>query len=193
MKEETDSLEVTVSKSGSGDTNFGTYYRGEIEEDVYHPAELVRIEIGEGNYKGKTFPAWNWIYELTEEEFEVETDDGVKRCQVRERTSQKLTGAPRRSRAFERYSQLTGGEPEPGDTINLKELFGVNCKLMIKNAASGKDDNDGNEIIYHNIEKVSIKGVKTEKTVEKKATKKVKSKVKEVEEETKEDSDEGMF
>ena len=71
-----------------------------------------------------------------------------------------MTGAPRKSRAYERYSQLTGGEPEPGEAINLKDLFGTKCKIMVKNTASGKDDNDGNEIIYHNIEKISIKGVK---------------------------------
>ena len=161
--EENDSLEAKVSTPGNN-ANFGTYYRGEIDEDVYHSAILVRIEKTEGNYQGKTYPAWLWVYELLGDEYEVEGDDGgFKRCEVREKTSQKLTGAPRKSRAYERYSQLTGGEPEPGDNINLKNLFETQCKIMVKNVSAGKEDNDGNAIIYHNIEKVSIKGIKVKK------------------------------
>ena len=196
-----DGLKVTVKKPSEG--NFGIFYRGTIEEDVYHRAKLVRIDEGESTYKGKVSPAWVWVYELQEKEFAVKTDEGMKQAEVRERTSQKLTGPPRKSNAYIRYSQLVGAEPEPGDDINLKDLFGTDCKIMITNFVSDKEDKEGDSIVYHNIEKISIKGLKAKKVVEdedddeeeeeeapkKKVKKKKKKKVVEEEEEDDDDDD----
>jgi len=191
-----DGLKVTVKKPSEG--NFGTFYRGKIEEDVYHSAKLVRIEQGENSYKGKVSPAWVWIYELQGKEFAVKTDEGKKQAEIREKTSQKLTGAPRKSNAYIRYSQLVGAEPEPGDDINLKDLFDTVCKLMITNFVGDKEDSEGNKIVYHNIEKISVKGLKKAAPVEdddddddeepKKVVKKKKKKV--VEEDDDDDDDE---
>jgi len=156
-----ESLKVTVSKGSNG--NFGIYYRGEIEEDVWHEAVLTSIKVGTKSFKGKEFPAWVWIYELQDKQFNVKTDEGIKKAQIIEKTSQKFTGKPRMSNAYIRYTQLTGEELKPGANVDLKSLFGIQCKLMIKNTDSGKEDNDGNTIVYHNIEKISIKGVEKSK------------------------------
>ena len=189
-----DGLKVTVKKPSEG--NFGIFYRGTIEEDVYHRAKLVRIDEGESTYKGKVSPAWVWVYELQEKEFAVKTDEGMKQAEVRERTSQKLTGPPRKSNAYIRYSQLVGAEPEPGDEINLKDLFGHACKIMVTNFVSDKEDKEGNKIIYHNIEKITVKGLKIEVEEDdddeeeekpKKVVKKKKKKVVEVEDDDDDD------
>ena len=186
-----DGLKVTVKKPSEG--TFGIFYRGTIEEDVYHRAKLVRIDEGESTYKGKVSPAWVWVYELQEKEFAVKTDEGMKQAEVRERTSQKLTGPPRKSNAYIRYSQLVGAEPEPGDEINLKDLFGHACKIMVTNFVSDKEDKEGNKIIYHNIEKITVKGLKIEVVAEdddgeeEETPKKKKKKVVEVEDDDDDD------
>jgi len=196
-KKDVDSLSVTVSEPKGGE-NFGNYFRGEIEEDVFHEAVLVKIEKGTKTYKGDESPAWVWIYELLSEDYMVEDSDGNDvRAQVREKTSQKFTGgASRKSKAYERYCQLTGEEPEPGDNVDLRDLFDTKCKLMITNTDSGKETDEGDPIIYHNIEKVSIKGIKekvekssSKKKLTKKSSKKKKKVEKEPEEEPEEDED----
>jgi hypothetical protein len=158
MSNEFDGLEVTVSSSkGSG--NNGNYYQGEIEEDTWHKAKLKEIKSGVNSYKGKEYPAWIWIYELQGKEFIVENEDGeTVQVNIIEKTSQKFTGQPRTSKAYERYCQLTGEEPTSGEKVSLKELFGTSCKLMIKNTTVDKKDGDGT-ITFHNIEKISIKGL----------------------------------
>lgn len=186
-----DGLNVTVSEPKGGG-NFATYFRGEIEEDVFHNAVLKEIKQGEkGGGKYPKVPAWIWIYELLSDDYKVETDDGEKQAQIVEKTSQKFTAGTRKSNAFVRYCQLTGGEPAPGTNVSLKDLFGVKCKLMITNTDSGKETDDGEPIVYHNIEKVSIKGLKDEsKSSPKKTTKNKKTtKKKEVEEEQEDESD----
>ena len=196
-----DSLSVTVT-TAQGSGNFANYFRGEIEEDTWHKAILKEITPCEGSYKGNKYPAWSWVYELQGDDFTIENKDKEEvQAQVLEKTSQKFTGHPRTSRAYERYCQLTGGEPEPGDNVSLKELFGVVCKVMIKNADSGKTTKDDEPIIYHNIEKVSVKGLKKDEEItESKPKKKVlkkKNKEEEPEEpeekEEKKDKDDDIF
>jgi hypothetical protein len=209
MTNEFDGLEVTVSSSQSGGTS-GNYYQGEIEEDTWHRAKLVEIKSGKKTYKGKEFPAWIWVYELLGEEFEIENSDGVNiQANIIEKTSQKFTGAPRTSKAYERYCQLTGEEPESGEKVQLKDLFGTQCKLMISNTTVNK--NEGEETItFHNIEKVSIKGLEktqdeladefeedTEKNIKKakfkKATKKTKKKKSKKEDAIEDEDDDDIF
>jgi len=152
MSEQIDGLSVTVTTPSSGAQ--GHYFRGEIEEDTWHVAKLVEIKTGVSTYKGKEAPAWIWVYELQDKKFAVkDEEDKMHRANVIEKTSQKVTGPPRVSNAFKRYGQLTGIELAPGQNIDLKDLFGTVCKLMIKNAKG-----EG-EIVYHNIEKISIKGI----------------------------------
>ena len=171
-----DNLSVTVT-TASASGSFANYYRGEIEEDTWHPAILKEIVPVEGNFKGNKYPAWNWVYELQDEEFTIEDNDNNEvQAQVIEKTSQKFTGHPRTSRAYERYCQLAGEEPEPGEEVSLKSLFGVACKIMIKNTDSGKLTKDKEPIIYHNIEKVSAKGSRKEKKLIKKGKLKKSSK-----------------
>lgn len=188
-----DSLSVTVSEP-KGDGNFGVYFRGEIEEDVFHKAILKEIKQGEkGGGKYPKVPAWVWIYELIGDDYKVETDDGEKNAQIIEKTSQKFTAGTRKSNAFKRYCELTGSEPAPGTNVSLKDLFGIKCKLMITNTDSGKETDDGAPIVYHNIEKVSIKGLENEsKSSSKEETKKktTKKKTKKVKKETVDESDE---
>ena len=191
-----DSLSVTVT-TAQGSGNFANYFRGEIEEDTWHKAILKEIVETEGNFKGTKYPAFSWVYELQGDDFTIENKDKEEvQAQVLEKTSQKFTGHPRTSRAYERYCQLTGGEPEPGDNVSLKELFGVVCKIMIKNTDSKKTTDAGDPIIYHNIEKISIKGLKKDK--EEKSTKSKKEKAKKIEKEDKEPEkekkdDDGIF
>jgi len=191
-----DGLSVTVT-TAQGSGNFANYYRGEIEEDTWHKAILKEIVETEGNFKGAKYPAFSWVYELQGDDFTIENKDKEEvQAQVLEKTSQKFTGHPRTSRAYERYCQLTGGEPEPGDNVSLKELFGVVCKIMIKNTDSKKTTDAGDPIIYHNIEKISIKGLKKDK--EEKSTKSKKEKAKKIEKEDKEPEkekkdDDGIF
>jgi len=191
-----DGLSVTVT-TAQGSGNFANYFRGEIEEDTWHKAILKEIVETEGNFKGAKYPAFSWVYELQGDDFTIENKDKEEvQAQVLEKTSQKFTGHPRTSRAYERYCQLTGGEPEPGDNVSLKELFGVVCKIMIKNTDSKKTTDAGDPIIYHNIEKISIKGLKKDK--EEKSTKSKKEKAKKIEKEDKEPEkekkdDDGIF
>ena len=187
-----DGLSVTVT-TAQGSGNFANYFRGEIEEDTWHKAILKEIVETEGNFKGAKYPAFSWVYELQGDDFTIENKDKEEvQAQVLEKTSQKFTGHPRTSRAYERYCQLTGGEPEPGDNVSLKELFGVVCKIMIKNTDSGKTTKDDDPIIYHNIEKVSVKGLKKDEEItESKPKKKVlKKKNKEEEPEEPEEKEE---
>ena len=190
MSEEYGSLSVTVSKPNQG--AIGNYYREEIEEDTWHRAELVEIKTGVTTFKGKESPAWIWIYELQSKEFNVkDSDDNIKKANITEKTSQKLTGLPRISNAYKRYEQLTGKELKPGVNVDLKLLFGIDCKLMIKNTIVDRDD--GGKIIYHNIEKISIKGLErndaeTEETKENVATVREEKKVVKKEESSKEES-----
>ena len=191
-----DGLSVTVT-TAQGSGNFANYFRGEIEEDTWHKAILKEIVETKGNFKGAKYPAFSWVYELQGDDFTIENKDKEEvQAQVLEKTSQKFTGHPRTSRAYERYCQLTGGEPEPGDNVSLKELFGVVCKIMIKNTDSKKTTDAGDPIIYHNIEKISIKGLKKDK--EEKSTKSKKEKAKKIEKEDKEPEkekkdDDGIF
>ena len=191
-----DGLSVTVT-TAQGSGNFANYFRGEIEEDTWHKAILKEIVETQGNFKGAKYPAFSWVYELQGDDFTIENKDKEEvQAQVLEKTSQKFTGHPRTSRAYERYCQLTGGEPEPGDNVSLKELFGVVCKIMIKNTDSKKTTDAGDPIIYHNIEKISIKGLKKDK--EEKSTKSKKEKAKKIEKEDKEPEkekkdDDGIF
>lgn len=155
---EFESLNAKVEKPSAG--AFAPFFKGEIEEDEWHKAILLEIRPCKKKWKDKEQDAWKWVYELQSKEFAVETDDGIKKAQVHEDTSQKMTMPPRMSRAYERYTQLTGSEPAPGDDIDLKSLFGTVCKVMIKNSK-------GTNVTFHNIEKISVKGLKQEsKTVE---------------------------
>jgi hypothetical protein len=157
MSEELDGLSVTVSKPSTGSS--GNYFRGEIEEDVWHSAKLVEIKTGVLTYQGNESPAWIWIYELQDKKYAVKDDEGVlHKATITEKTSQKVTGAPRMSNAYKRYEQLTGVTLKPGQNVSLKELFGTVCKLMIKNTTVDKKEGEGT-ITFHNIEKISIKGL----------------------------------
>ena len=157
MSEQIDGLSVTVTTPNSGGQ--GHYFKGEIESDTWHLAELVEIKSGVSNYKGKESPAWIWVYELQDKKFGVKDDEGkLHKANVIEKTSQKVTGQPRVSNAYKRYAQLTGVELKSGENVSLKNLFGTVCKIMVKNVPGDGD------IIYHNIEKITIKGI--EGTVE---------------------------
>lgn len=163
-----DGLHVTVTK-GDRSNYVGKFFSGKIEEDTWHSAELTKIISGESKFKDKTSPAWIWIYTLLDASFSYTDSESGEEGQyiITEKSSQKFTTAPRESKAYVRYCQLKGAEPTVGEEINLTDLFGTKCKLMIVNKP-------GNKIIFHNIEKVSIKDIEL-----KKKTKKVKTKVKE--------------
>ena len=165
-------LKATVTKGGGESFYDGKFYPGEIEEDTWHLARLEKIINGESTFKGKTTPVWVWIYTLLGTDFGYEDDDGnSKQYIVVEKTSQKLSTPPRASKAYTRYCQLVGKEPSIGEEIDLSELFGKDCKLMIKN-------HPGDKVIFHNIEKVSIKGLdKKVKPSKKIKEKKVKDEV----------------
>lgn len=181
MDKKHDGLSVTVNQGGGSGDFFGKFYPGEIEEDTWHRARLVKIVEGKkGGGKYPEVPAWVWVYQLIDSEFTYEDEESGEDKQyiVREKTSQKVTTPPRASRAYERYSQLIGREPEVGEDIDLRDLFGTDCKLMITNTR-------GDKLIFHNIEKVSVKGVRNrreesgeETPAEKKSKKKDKKKPK---------------
>ena len=146
-------LKATVTKGGGESSYDGKFYSGEIEEDIWHLANLKKITNGEATFKGKTTPVWVWVYTLLGSEFSYKDDDNNEQQYIIvERTSQKLSTPPRASKAYTRYCQLMGKEPSIGEEIDLSGLFGKTCKLMIKN-------NHGDKIIFHNIEKVTIKGL----------------------------------
>lgn len=149
-EEETDGFQTTVSDP-SKNGNYLPFYKGRIEEDVWIPAVLKEIRKSKASYKGNERKTWSFIYELQDPKYQTEDNE---QCIVREKNTRTLSQPPRESKAYNRYVKLTGKELMPGDNVNIKELEGIKCKIMISNS-------EGDRVTFHNIEKVTTKGVDT--------------------------------
>lgn len=155
-------FDVKETKQRGGGANYNVE---PLEEDEWYNSIFVRVERSQATF-GEVL---NWYFELEGEIYSYEYEGELRQRRIRGSSS--LICTPK-SKMYAWFKKLSGSEPEPGDRIDLTELYGTPCRVMVKNA-EGKKDDEGNCTVYSNV--VNIKGRKT--TDEAKPVKKVKTKV----------------
>lgn len=134
-------FEFDVKKSRPRIGNFAA-----LEEDEWYPAGLAEVKRDEAPFG----PVLHWWFELRGKGHSYEYEG--KRFQKRVRGATSLTCTPK-SKMYAWYVKIMGEEPEIGEKVALKDLFGVPCDVMVKNSR-GKEDEDGNAQVWSHVVKV---------------------------------------
>jgi len=179
MDENISGLEFTVVESGSGEKN--PIYDIEMSEDRPYCARVYKIEKKMINGKHGKGEILEWLFEATEEEFVYEYDDnGETKLGYRKIKGGTSLNCTLNSKMYEWYTKIMGKELTLGESINLKNVIGKECKVFIKNSKAKKANEDGSHTIFANVDRV-VKSSTTTQTGEqiKKSTKKEEPKKKE--------------
>jgi len=117
-----------------------------LKEDEWIPAILTQFTPWEGQF-GKQI---RWVFELQGKEYTWKSKNG-KTGQFRITGSTSYVCSPR-SKLYKWYAKIIGKDPEIGEKIDLKTILNKSCYIMIK-ITKGINRN-GEEMIYHNVEKI---------------------------------------
>jgi len=121
----------------------------------WYPAVLIKIE-----QKVAPFgPCLEWFFELQGDEYSYEKDGEIKQRGVRGTTSLICSINPETGKASKMYSWyciLTGQKVEPGVGVDLGNIIGSECRIMVSEAKAGKKEGSS----FQNVIDVNLPAVK---------------------------------
>jgi len=183
MDENISGLEFTVVEQKAREKN--PVYNIEMFEDRSYRVRVYKIEKKMINGKYGKGEVLDWSFEVIETEFAYEYDDnGETKSGCRKISGGTSLNCTLNSKMYEWYTKIMGKELTLGESINLKNVIGKECKVFIKNSKANKANEDGSYTTFANVDRV-VKSSSTTQAGEqiKKPTKKEEPKKKETVEE----------
>jgi len=186
MDENIGGLEFTVVERSTREKN--PVYDIEMFEDRPYRTRVYKIEKKMINGKYGKGEVLDWLFEVIEEEFayEYNDDNGEKKSGYRRIKGGTSLNCTLSSKMYEWYTKIMGKELTLGESINLKNVLGKECKVFIKNSKAKKANEDGSYTTFANVDRIVKSSSTTTQSDEqiKKSTKKEELKKKEAVEET---------
>lgn len=183
MKEHAvDGLDFTVGEPSTGG---GGKYAKLDENDIYD-AILLNCTREMVTFKNETKPVIRYNFELQDEEYAYEEEEQTV-LRIVQGSSSPLCNE--KTKLYKWYCAIMGKEDvEVGEKVSLSSLFGMPCRIKIKNKKGKKPRDDGSFVYFASIENVMTakkgKIKKVAEEIEEKVTK-VKKGVKKAEPEKK--------